>query len=185
MITEQNKVQSLIDRINPIVLRVQSIVGRVKGMVWVYAGSGAVLWGILFLPFSGNSAWVYGFAALVLIGLLLPSVILLLFYLGLQTVIGLPGRLLEKAGIGETHARAMLETARLSNKEEPSRKVGKLLGTLYEMRSLVLDSKGMLFEYAALVRLANPLVLGIVGIAVVAGFFILVGALIGLVIIGF
>ncbi len=43
----------------------------------------------------------------------------------------------------------------------------------------------MLFEYAALVRLANPLVLGIVGIAVVAGFFILAGALIGLVIVGF
>lgn len=185
MTTEQNKIERIIERIDPIVLRVQSIVGRVKGMVWVYAGGAAVLWGLLFLPFSDTSGWVYGFAALILIGLLLPSLILMLFYFGLQTVIGLPGRLLEKAGIGETHARAMFETARLTNKEEPSRKAGKLLGTLYEMRSLVLDSKGMLFEYAALVRLANPLVLGIVGIAVVAGFFILAGALIGLLLVVF
>ena len=184
MTTDQNKVERIIERIDPIVLRVQSIVGRVKGMVWVYAGGAVVLWGLLFLPFSGTG-WVYGFAALILIGLLLPALILMLFYLGLQTVIGLPSRLLEKAGVGETHARAMLDTARLSNKEEPSRKVGKLLGTLYEMRTLVLDSKGMLFEYAALVRLANPLVLGVVGIAVVAGFFILAGALIGLVIVSF
>ena len=38
----------------------------------------------------------------------------------------------------------------------------------------------MLIEYSALLRLANPFVLGLVGIATVAGFCVVIAALISL-----
>jgi hypothetical protein len=177
------QVERVVQRIEPIVMRVEGIIGRVRGLAGVYAAAAAVLWGVIFLPIYSDNLVYYGFIAVVLIGLLTPALILLLFYFGLKSVIALPGRLLEKAGLGETQTRTLWEHARLSNRQTPARRTGKLLGTLFEMRSLILDSKGMLLEYAALVRLANPLVLGLVGVAVVSGFFVLAGAVIGLLVV--
>ncbi len=180
--SEANQTKRLVAAIQPITEKVQSIVGKVKWMAWIYLVSAVVLSGMLFIPFSGTNAWVYAFAASVLLLLTVPSIILFLFHLGLQSIIALPTRLLEKAGAGEASARSMLQTVTSSNRVETTGKKGKLLSTLVELRGLVMESKDLLFEYTALLRLANPFVMGVVGIATVAGFGLTLATLITLLI---
>lgn len=164
----------------PITDRVGGIISKVKKLSWIYLGSALVLWGCLFIPFSIDSSWSYAFAALLLVVLSVPSGILLLFYAGLKSVVALPGRLLEKAGVGEASARSVMQGLRASVSEDAETSKRKLLSTFVELRGLVLESKDMLIEYAAILRLANPFVLGIVGIASIAGICIGFAALIAL-----
>ena len=180
---EINRAKQLIQLIQPITERVGAIVSSVKNLSWIYLGSAFVLWGILFIPFSMDNAWSYAFAVLLLALLCIPAGILLLFHAGLQSVIALPRRLLEKAGVGEASTRSVIQSLRANSPDQVESSKRKLLGTFVELRELVLESKEMLIEYAAILRLANPLVLGIVGIATVAGFCVGIAALIALIVI--
>ncbi|MFK7844272.1 MAG: hypothetical protein AB8G77_03150 [Rhodothermales bacterium] len=177
-----HRTQQVIEVIQPIIEKVQGIVGKVKGMAWIYLAAAFVLAGILFLPFSGPNVLMYAFAAAILLLLAVPSGILFLFHMGLQTVLALPSRLLEKAGVGEASARNILQAVKSTALDKQEIKKKKVLGTLTDMRKLVLDSKDMLIEYTALLRLANPFVLGIVAAATVAGAGIVVAALIAVII---
>ena len=156
-----------------------------KGLAWIYLAGAVVLWLVLAAPGGMEVSWLLGFSLMGLILLMLPSGILFLFFAGLNSVSKLPARLMEKAEVGETQARSMLETARASELSTSSERGGKLLRSLFDLRKLVLESKGMLLEYAALLRLANPFILAIVGLATVFGFFVVVGALIGVLVLIF
>ena len=179
---EVSRTQQLVDIIDPIIDRVQGIVGKVKGMAWIYLAGAFVLWGVIFLPLNTEQLPLLAFSLLLLVVLGIPSVILFLFHAGLQSIIALPARLLEKAGIGEASARTMVHAVKASNKEDVDTKKKKLVGTVFELRTLVMESKDMLIEYTALLRLANPFVLGIVGVATLAGFGVTMTALISLLI---
>lgn len=181
--SEKHRTRQILEAVQPIIERARRITDKVRGMAWVYLAGAVLLTGTIFLPFSSTSLLVYGFAVLVLLLLSVPSIILFLFHAVLESVIALPGRLLEKAGIGEASARTMLETVRSRDAGTVDQKKGKVLRTLVEVRKLVLDSKGMLLEYSALLRLANPFILGIVAGATVIGFGIAVMAVIALIIV--
>ena len=183
--SNRRRTEQVIEVIQPIIEKVQGIVGKVKGMAWIYLGAAFVLAGVLFIPFSSTSALMYAFAAAILLLLAVPSVILFLFHMGLQTVIALPGRLLEKAGIGEASARSIMHAVKSTALQETEVKKRKVLGTLTDMRKLVLESKDMLIEYTALLRLANPFVLGIVAAATVVGAGIVAAAVIAVLILVF
>ncbi len=180
---DQQRTRQVIAAVQPITDKVQGIVGRVKTLGWVYIAGAAGLAGALFSWVSvETSGWFYAAAALVFLLLSLPSGILFLFHGALQTVIALPRRLLEKAGVGEASARNVLGAIKASSVDAPVQKT-KILRTLSELRGLVLDSKDMLLEYSVLLRLANPFVLGIVAFATVAGFGIVLAAVIALIIV--
>ena len=179
---ETKRTQQLVEIIEPITDRANAIVGKVKGMAWIYLAGAAALWCVMFLPMSVESILLVALAILVLVALGVPSIILFLFHAGLQTIIALPARLLEKAGIGEASARTMMSAVKASNPEDVDTKKKKLVGTVFELRNLVTESKGMLIEYTALLRLANPFVLGIVGIATLAGFGITLTAIIAIIV---
>lgn len=181
--SNNHRTRQILEAVQPIIDRAGRIVGKVQQMAWVYLAGAALLTGTLFLPFSSTSMLVYGFAVIVLIVLSVPSVILFLFHAVLESVIALPGRLLEKAGIGEASARTMMDAVRSRDAATVDQKKGRVLRTLVEVRTLVLDSKGMLLEYTALLRLANPFILGIVAGATVIGFGITVTAVIALILI--
>ena len=174
--------QRIVRVMEPITLKARGIVGKVQWMAWGYLVAALVLTCVLFMPFSSVNVWMYAFATGMLLLLAIPSGILFLFHAGLQSVIALPARLLEKAGVGEASARSILQAVRSDSEQAPEKK-GKVLGTLVELRSLVLDSRDMLFEYGALLRLANPFVLGIVGMAAVVGVGIVLAAFIALVVV--
>ena len=180
--TETKRTQQVVEIIEPITDRANAIVGKVKGMAWIYLAGAAALWCVMFLPMSASNMLLIALAVLVLVALGVPSIILFLFHAGLQSIIALPARLLQKAGIGEASARTMLSAVKASNPEDVDTKKKKLVGTVFELRNLVTESKDMLIEYTALLRLANPFVLGIVGIATLAGFGITVTALIAIII---
>ncbi len=181
--SDKHRTQQVLEAVQPIISKVQRIVGKVQGMAWVYLAGALVLTGTLFVPFSSTSTLMYGLALLVLLLFSVPSAILFLFHAVLQSVISLPGRLLEKAGIGEASARTVMQAVRADDKTPVDQKKGKVLRTLVDLRNLVLDSKGMLMEYTALLRLANPFILGIVAAAVVVGFGIVAAAVIALLIV--
>ena len=177
--------RQILNILQPITEKVHSILGRVRGIVVVYLAGAVALWLVLVLPGGVDVSWVLGFSLLGLLILMIPAALVFLFYLGLVSVVNLPMRLLEKAGVGETHARSMVDTARSADAGTSSERAGKLLRTLYDVRGLVKDSKGLLLEYTALLRLVNPFVLAIVGIALAAGFLEVVAAVIGLLIVFF
>lgn len=179
---ETSRTAQLVSVIEPITDRVKGIVGKVKWLAWIYLVGAAGLWATIFLPFTPEMKPFLTLAFLLLLLLGIPSGILFLFHFGLQSVIDLPARLLEKAGIGEASARTMIHAVKASNPEHVDSKKKKLVGTVFELRKLVTESKDMLIEYTALLRLANPFVLAIVGIATLAGFGITVAALIGVII---
>lgn len=182
-VDDKQRTQQVIKTVQPIINKVKGIVGRVKTLGWVYIAGAAGLAGALFSWMSvETSGWFYAIAVLVFLLLSLPSGILFLFHGALQAVIALPGRLLEKAGLGEASARNMLGAIKSSTAEAPVEKT-KILRTLSELRSLVMDSKDMLIEYSILLRLANPFVLGVVAFATVAGFGIVLAAIVALVVV--
>ena len=131
---ELNRAKQLIQLIQPITGRVAGVVSRVKKLSWIYLGSALVLWGCMLLPFSIEGAWSYVFAAFLLVVLSVPAGILLLFYAGLQSVIALPARLLEKAGVGEASARSVVQSIRASGLDSADSSKTKLLSTFVELR---------------------------------------------------
>ena len=179
---EENKQRTttqVIEVLSPIVEKVESIIGKIKGLAWIYLISAVGLWAMIaFFSTTNVMPWLVSLSVLGLVLFALPSVILFLFYGGLKSIVNLPTRLLKKAGTGEENARNMLASARLSNAAPSSERAGTILRSLFDLRSLVLESKGMLLEYATLLRLANPFVLALVGIAVVSGFFIVIATVI-------
>ena len=178
-------IEQVLNVLQPITEKVHSLLGRVRWIAWLYLAAAVSLWLVLVLPGGVDASWVLGFSLLGLIVLMIPAGLIFLFYFGLVSVANLPTRLLEKAGVGEMHARSMVDTARSADAGSSSQRAGKLLRTLFDVRGLVNDSKGMLLEYTALLRLVNPFVLAIVGIALAAGFLEVVAAIVGLLIVLF
>ncbi len=178
-----NRAQQLIQTMRPITLRAESISIKVQRIAWLYLLGAVVLTACLFLPFSSQSGLLYASSVVVLLLLSVPSIILFVFHAGLNSIIALPIRLLEKAGIGEASARSMLSAVTNSELGDTEAIQGKILRTLSQLKKQVLESKEMLLEYSVILRFTNPFVLTIVAISTLTGFGILLVAVIAIVIV--
>jgi len=169
----------LLAAIRPVAVRAQSVVGKVRALGYVSLGAGAVLWLLFFYPFASTSGWTWVPVGLLLTAFLLPGGILWLFALGLDQLILLPDRLVAMAGMGEVHAATLTDTAIAPTERRWLQRLWRLLRSVVDLRGLILDSKGLLLQYAAVIRLVNPWTLGAVLLAVLASFLLIAAAVLG------
>ena len=151
------------ERISPLTAVASGAAAVLKG-VWFFALTTALsavwLWGWLFTSLDFDHWWSAALAVLVLLGLLTPAAVLFLVAVTIRQLAYLPRTLIEKTKAGRGHL------ASATSKKQRAWTLGR---ALFDLWALVIDSKGMLLQYAGMVRLANPASLAIVGVAVVAG----------------
>ncbi|MES3629969.1 MAG: hypothetical protein PPP56_07360 [Longimonas sp.] len=159
----------------------------VRGVGWFAVGSllaGLGAWWVLF------GGWpTHGFAQLLAVGLggllLLPAAVLALFYQGLRDLMALPERIRNQI---ETDKDAAADTARAMMPEKKGRKKGSRLWRfvkgIWALRTAIMESKGLLIRYGAMIRFVNPwsmlAVLAATAATVVLGAFALVGGMLRL-----
>ena len=134
------------------------------------------LWGWTLWPLEFARWWSVVLAIAFLVFLLTPPAILWAFVIGLGQLANLPSELRGKTQDGrDVLARVGTDLAGRSGLSRKRRTLG-LGRSAYALWALILDSKGMLLQYAGMVRLANPIALAIGFAAVIAGTLILVFA---------
>lgn len=165
--------------VQPMVDKAKTIVGTVTTFAGVSLVAGMWLWGLLFYPFVYERWWTWTLVGLVGLVFLLPSGLLYAFVLGLRQLIELPEELVARTSQGEMQAQQAYHAAVQDPSPQRVRRFGRLLRSVWELRSLVMDSKGLLIQYAALVRLVNPFSLLLLLGALVAGVVLVGSALLG------
>ena len=120
-------------------------------IVSLLAGCGA--WWALF------GGWpAHGLAQLLAVGLggllLLPAGVLALFYQGLRDLMALPERLRGQLDLDKDAATQAARTMRASPKK--GSRLWRFVKGLWALRTAVMDSKGLLLRYGAMIRFINP-----------------------------
>jgi hypothetical protein len=134
------------------------------------------LWGWTLWPFGFAHWWSVALAILFLVFLLTPPAILWAFVIGLGQLANLPTELRGKTQDGrDLLARVGADLAGRTGVSRKRRSF-RLGQSAYALWALILDSRGMLLQYAGMVRLANPIALAIGFAAGIAGALLLVFA---------
>lgn len=153
------------------------LIDKVRRLAWIGAIAAVWGWGVVAYPFAFETAGAWIGALVVLAVLLVPPGLLALFVAGLDELIGLPERLSRSVQEGQRHAADMIDAARPASAPAPRRRWG-LLGTLWALGRLLLESKGALIGSVALVRRFTPIVLLGVVLAAGACFVLVAGAVV-------
>ena len=90
----------------------------------------------------------------------------------------MPRTLVEKTKEGKDRLAAAASSVSRGTDISKKRRAWGRGRALLNLWALVIDSKGMLLQYAGMVRLANPASLAVVGAAVVAGVVLIVVAVV-------
>lgn len=135
-------------------LLARRITSAVGGLTVASALSGSVLWGLLWWPVPLELSPLVG-AALTLLVLLGPAVVLGLFYLGLHDLLSLPERVSDHAS---RTAQASTEAYRAAIAEAEGRFgwLRRLLLRIWSLRSLLLEHRALLLRYGAMLRMLTP-----------------------------
>lgn len=141
--------------------------------IWLFALTTALsavwVWGWLLSLSDPDHWWSVALAALALVGLLTPAVVLFLVAVTVRQLAYLPRTLIEKTKEGKDRLATAASSVGRGTDVSKKRRAWSLGRALFDLWALVIDSKGMLLQYAGMVRLANPASLAVVGAAVVAG----------------
>jgi hypothetical protein len=132
--------------------------------------AGGMLWTVLWWPMPFRTVPLVG-AALTLVALLAPAAVLGLFYAGLRDLAALPDRLSSHAS--ET-MEATAESYRAATDASTSwwDRARRLFWRLWALRSLLVYHRALLVRYGAMLRLATPGFLLLVGVAGAAGLLV-------------
>ena len=161
-------------RIRPVVQMAEAIVDKVRVQAILSLASGLWMWGLVFFPFSSfDRVWVIVLGLVVLGLLLTPAAVLGLFWAGLAELTRVPDKLVAMAGEGEDQTGVLLET--MAGKTEPrkTRRLWRFFRTVLDLRTLILDSKGLLLQFAVVARVANPIFIGVLFVAFVASLLLI------------
>lgn len=157
---------SVLARVQRLVPFVRRILGTVRVVGTVSAGSAVVLWALLVEPWTWTAGVGLDTAVLSLIGLavlLIPAGAAFLGALTLEDLLALPGRLKAMASETVDHAKTMVTPGDVEKK----RRAFGFFRAIWSARSLVLDSKGAWLKAVALVRLGRlaslPFALALLG----------------------
>jgi len=137
--------------------------------------AGVWLW-LSLLGTMERAEWGWVLAGLAIVLACGPSGVLALFYLGLRQLISLPSRATEYAVAGRQGVSAVTAWVTASGLSTRDR-TWRLMRSVYQLLRAVLDSKGLLMDSVAIVRLANPVTLVVVLSSIVASFAIVALAL--------
>ncbi len=142
--------------------------------------SAVLLWSWLFSPFQFNNWWSVVLVTVVLLLLLGPSVVLFFVAVALGQLAHLPRALIERSQEARSHLGTAASSVRPGAEVTGGRRAWTLGRALFDLWTLVVESKGMLLQYAGMVRLANPVSLFIVGIALVTSVTLIGVTVVGL-----
>ena len=168
-------------RLQPVVQVAEAIVDKVRLQTVLTLLSGLWVWGLIFFPFSSfDRVWVIVLGVVVLGLLLAPTGVLWLFWAGLGELIRIPDKLVEMAGEGEGHTDVLLET--MAGQAEPRkvRRLWRVFRTVLDLRTLILDSKGLLLQFAVVARVANPVFIGVLFVAFLLSLLLIAVAAVSL-----
>ncbi|GIV58061.1 hypothetical protein GQ464_010635 [Rhodocaloribacter litoris] len=145
-----------------------ALTGLTRRLALATLAAGAWLWGLAAYPFTFDAVWAWVLAGLGLVFLLAPGVLLWLFDAGLRELTALPARLARTLDTGRTRTADLYATA-TGTGARGRWWLWRLVKGVLDLRTLVLDARGLLVQYAALARLLNPWMLAIAVTATVAG----------------
>jgi hypothetical protein len=159
-----------------LVVLADAIIGSVRVAMFASVAAGLWLWIAIFFPFR-LSVITGSLALIILLIAAAPGTIMVLFYLGLQSVRKAPDR------ISELHRQGMdgLRGVKASMRRDAPHAGGmrhrwQLIRALWEVRGLADEARDMALQYIAIVRLANPIaamavagaIVGTMGLALIA-----------------
>lgn len=174
----------LLARLRPVVQIAEAIAGKVRVQALLAAGAGLWLWGLIFYPFDGfGRVWIIAAATVVLVFLLMPAGVLGLFWLGLRELIGVPDKLLDVADESQARAGTLVETVSDKTERRKLRRLWRFFRTVLDLRGLLLESKGLLLQFAVIARVANPVFIGVLFVAFVVSLLLIVIAAVSLIVV--
>jgi len=131
------------------------------------------LWSLPVSPATVDRWWTIAGAGILLIALATPAAVVFLFYLGVQQIVHMPGRLTGMTRGGVDRGRELLATMKARNGTSSVGRRGTIIRAIIDMARAALDAKGLIMDTVSLVRLLNPITLAIVSIAVVASIVLI------------
>ena len=164
-------------RLQPIVQVAEAIVGKVRWQAVLTGVAGLWLWGLIFYPFAAfGRVWVLVLAVVTLGLLLTPAGVLWLFWAGLRQLIRVPDKLIDAADEGEAQAGTLVETVTDKTERRKIRRLWRFFRTVLNLRGLLLESKELLFQFAVIARVANPVFIGVLFVSFVLSLLLILAA---------
>ena len=167
------------ERSSPLTAVAAGAAAVLKG-AWFFALTTALsavwLWGWLFAPLDFGHWWSAALAVVCLLLLLTPAAVLFLVAVTIRQLAYLPRTLVEKTKEGKDRLASATSSVRPGAGVTKKQRAWTLGRALFDLWALVIDSRGVLLQYAGMVRLANPASLMVVGMAVVAGVLLIATA---------
>ena len=161
-------------RLQPIVQVAEAIIGKVRWQAVLTALAGLWLWGLLFYPFTVFvRVWMIVLGVVVLGLLLMPAGVLGLFWAGLRQLIRVPDKLLAVAGEGEEQTGVLVETVGDKTERRKLRRLWRFFRSVLSLRNLLLESKELLFQFAVVARVANPVFIGVLFVSFVLSLLLI------------
>ncbi len=173
-------------RLQPVVQVAAAIAGKVRFQAIVSGIAGVWVWGVLFYPFAFFERVWFLVLGVVMLGLLLmPATVLLLFWAGLRELISVPDKLVAAAGEGEVQSGALLEAVADKKERWKARRLWRFFRIVLNLRSLILDSKGLLLQFALVARVANPVFIAVLFVSFVLSLLLILAAVIAVLVVVF
>lgn len=156
----------------------QPVVRFARRTAVVFGVSGVAVWLLWFFPDSGRATMI-GLSVIGLMLLMVPAAVQLFFSAALAEFLDLPKHLVATASEGAGHASDATQSLR-STDVAPRPRFLRLGRALYRLANTGFEAKGMVLGAAAAVRLVNPFVLlGVLATGVAGGFLVMI-ALVGI-----
>ena len=114
---------------------------------------------------------------------LIPTVVLLLFWAGLRELIRVPDKLLAAAGEGEAQTGMLVGAFTEKAERGKIRRLWRFFRTVLDLRSLILESKGLLLQFALVARVANPVFIAVLFVTFVLSLLLILAAVISVVVV--
>lgn len=164
----QQQASRVVAQVRPVVQVAEAIVDKVRVQMLLALGSGLWVWGLIFFPFTAfDRVWVIVLGVVVLAVLLAPALVLWMFWAGLHELTRIPDKLVAMAGEGEGHTDVLLNTMAGGTEMRKTHRLWRFFRTVLDLRTLILDSKGLLLQFAVVARVANPFFIGVLFVAFV------------------
>ncbi len=162
-------------RLHTVALISQFLLRGARTMFAIATVGGIVLWSVLMIPFV-ITWWTVVLSAVFLMLLLLPSGVTGLFYFALRQILRLPSDLIGPLTEGRSRVATLIQDVRGKRVQAAGRRVGIVMG-IWALSKAVLDSRNLVVGTAGLVRLANPITIVIVLVAMGLGVAEMLAAL--------
>ncbi|NND71187.1 MAG: hypothetical protein HKN43_06380 [Rhodothermales bacterium] len=161
-------------KLAPVAASAQSALATMRGVAAVFSAAGLGLWLLAVVSWGLDAGWRLLFAALLFLILFSPGAVWILIAAGAGQISRLPSRLLTIVSDGHEHVQSGVADVVSNEQHGMIRRTFSALRSMVSARGALLESKVMVAESIALVRVFNPVTMIIAGVAFVAGILLVV-----------